>query len=898
MLMLSMRNFLAYLARLKSSLSFLRWNSRLFLTFPLVALAVGALGWSLLASHIEQEKRRAEHMALEEAGTLARGYADHLTRTVQFIDQLLLHVKYEWKLTNGNLQLEHVKDLGLFPNTSQINVFILDRHGNAVTNTLPNVKYINAQDRQYFRVQKNAPGDSLYIGAPIHSRATGYNIIPFSRKLTDSNGDFDGVVVGAVQAAHLTSSYDQITLGKFGFLGVIGGEGVTRATRIGSQVQSGDALGLTALPGFDAAAGSIFMSGRSTFFDQRNRYVGWAAADQFPLIALVGLDQEETLAAYRLQADTLRSEAIAATVALAIGTLIGMAFSARLAWRKHQLEATRATYRMATEGGNEGFYIARALTDARGMTTDFEVLDSNQRGAEFINRRHEDLVGKKISSFFPDTTQVMSILREALRMGSYEGEVEIPDFSPIAAKWVHVKILRSGNDLAIALRDISDTKAHVEELKRRSNEDTLTGLPNRNWVQGYLPQAITHAQENNTLLALLFIDLDGFKAVNDRMGHAGGDELLRNAAARLKDAVRPHDHVVRLGGDEFVVVIERVLHKEDAAHVANRIRYAFQDKFRLAQGEHAIGASIGISVFPEDGVDADTLLRHADVAMYSVKASGKGNYHFYDQKFYDALRVKLEQESELRQAIEHDQFVVYYQPRIDVSSGDTCSMEALVRWKHPRKGLINPLEFIPLAEETGLILHIGEIVIDKVCAQIAQWRRHEQHLVPISINVSPRQFNEVDVPRLLATSIARHDIDPALVEIELTESLMMADSPTVSSNLTAIRSMGIKLLVDDFGTGYSSLSQLQKLDFDVLKVDRAFTAEIERSEKGNVFYKAIITMAHALGMRVVAEGVENERQMNMLVKLECDEIQGFYISEPLPATQAQPLFYKKKVSVS
>jgi EAL domain-containing protein (putative c-di-GMP-specific phosphodiesterase class I) len=235
---------------------------------------------------------------------------------------------------------------------------------------------------------------------------------------------------------------------------------------------------------------------------------------------------------------------------------------------------------------------------------------------------------------------------------------------------------------------------------------------------------------------------------------------------------------------------------------------------------------------------------------------------------------------------------MYYQPRVDILTGTTSSMEALVRWEHPTKGLLGPLDFIPLAEETGLILSLGELVIDKVCAQLADWEKTGQELVPVSINVSPRQFNEVDVAKILSASIAHHNIDAKLVEVELTESSVMGDSSDVSRTLMALRRMGIKLLVDDFGTGYSSLSQLQRLDFDVLKVDRAFTAEVDRTEKGHVFFKAIITMAHALGMRVVAEGVENENQIKILKSLHCDEIQGFYISKPLPPSETQPVLPK------
>jgi EAL domain-containing protein (putative c-di-GMP-specific phosphodiesterase class I) len=317
---------------------------------------------------------------------------------------------------------------------------------------------------------------------------------------------------------------------------------------------------------------------------------------------------------------------------------------------------------------------------------------------------------------------------------------------------------------------------------------------------------------------------------------------------------------------------------------------AFKPQFKLMQGVHTIGTSIGISVFPRDGDDATTLLQNADMAMYSVKTSGKGDYRFYDLKFFDELRVRLEREGELRRAVENDEFIMHYQARVDVLTNATTSFEALVRWEHPARGLIEPREFIPMAEETGLILRLGELVIGKVCAQLAHWSKNGQEILPVSINVSSRQFNETDVSKIFSSAIADYDLDPNLLEIELTESSMMGNSTNVIHSLAAIRKLGIKLLIDDFGTGYSSLAQLQLLDFDILKIDQAFTSRLDNNEQARVLFTAIITMAHALGMRVVAEGVETASQIDILRSLRCDEMQGFYISVPMPATDRQQFF--------
>jgi diguanylate cyclase (GGDEF)-like protein len=884
----------AYLAAALHKLRFLRGRCGLLVLWPAIAIAVGVTGWSVLLSSLDAERQQLELNALREANALARSYADHLTRTMEVVDQILLHVKYEWELSNGTLRLEKIKDKGLFLHPSFFNVAIVGRDGKLLTSGTPNKAGISVEDRPFFAAHKGAAKDFLHIMPPVVGRVSNNWVILFSRGLAAKDGSFDGVAVVSVVPEYFTAYYDEASLGENGFLGIVGSDNIVRATRIGNSVNTPNFQPLVSVPRFQSESASALMNGNTWFSDKRSRYVGWSKVEGYPLTTMSGLDQQAVLAPYWAGRASAIREAVWATVALAVFAVIAMALSILLAWRKQQLELTQTTYRIATEGGSEGFYIARPIHAANGSIVDFEVVDCNHRGAEFLRQRREELIGKRVSTLYNqvDSRRLMGMLRQAEEAGFYESDEEVPGASALMLQWVHVKVVRSDGELAITLRDISETKAHVEELERRGNEDALTGLTNRHWLQAYLPNAIERAAANHSMLSLLFIDLDGFKAVNDTMGHSAGDELLRNAARRLEDAVRPHDHVVRLGGDEFLVIIENIAHKMDAAHVAERILHAFEEGFRLPQGMSSVGTSIGISIFPSDGADAEALLRHADVAMYSVKTGGKRNYRFYDQKFYDALRTRLERESELREAIERDQFVMYYQPRVDIVTGTTSSMEALVRWAHPSKGLLEPLAFIPLAEETGLILGLGERVIDHVCAQLADWAKSCEQLVPVSVNVSPRQFNQGNVAAIFSTRLAIHGVDPSLVEIELTESSMMGDNPDVADALTAIRRMGIKLLVDDFGTGYSSLSQLQRLDFDVLKVDQAFTAEIEGSEKGQVFFKAIITMAHALGMRVVAEGVENERQIKILKSLCCDEIQGFYISAPLPPSEKQPILPK------
>lgn len=885
----------AFLAAKKATFNFLLTHLYMVLAWPLAALLLGIIGWGILLGNVEQNRRSAETVALQQAASLSRNYANHLARVFESIDQVLLHLRFEWNLSNGNLHLAEMNREKLFLSSPFVFAAVIDTDGVVISSTTAGRVGLSVLERPSFIAHRQTLEDMLHIAEPLWGRASKQYVVAFSRKIFDSNGRFGGLVQVGVVPSYLTENYDEIALGKNGFLGILGNDNATRAIRIGEKVYAGEAQALVTTPKFNTPGGNALFDGNEWFIDKRSRFIAWHPVPDYPLTAIAGLDKSEALAAYwTRRTDTFRN-AILATIALAIFTCIAMALSLRLAWRRHQLETVKATYRMATEEGNEGFYIARPLRDRNGLIVDFEFIDCNHHGAKFFHLRREGLIGLRVSSLYEGAIleRLMRRLRQAMDSGFYEGELNAPADSPGLIRWLHVKMVRSDGDLAITVQDISDAKAHVVELQRRSNEDPLTSLPNRYWIQTYLPKAIEHAKKRNTMLALLYVDLDGFKSINDTLGHPAGDELLRYAAARLRTAVRPQDHVVRLGGDEFVTILEHLITKDDAAPVAERILGAFDESFQLANGIRSLHASIGISVYPEDGTDADTLLQNSDLAMYSVKTSGKGHYQFFELHFREMLQARFEKELEIRNAIERDQFVLYYQPRVDVSTGITRSMEALVRWVHPDKGVMGPSEFISLAEETGLILELGELIIDKVCAQLACWKLAGQKLVPVSVNVSPRQIHETDISKIFLAAISRHNVDARLLEIEITESSMMGESEEIFKLLADIHAMGIKLSIDDFGTGYSSLAQLQQFDFDILKIDRAFVLAIDRTDEGRVFVNAIITMAHALSMSVVAEGVENQRQMMMLKELQCDEIQGYYISKPLPPSQLNSILQRQ-----
>ena len=564
-------------------------------------------------------------------------------------------------------------------------------------------------------------------------------------------------------------------------------------------------------------------------------------------------------------------------------------------YQRRRWAHVRSEYKIAIDAAQDSFYLFAESPGVHRNTIDFEILDCNARGAALLGHSRAQLIGKKLSILCNGNPahHVLGICIELQKTGTHQDQFCLTGSHALATGWVQRRVVRSKNRTALTLHDISESKVHEEELTQIVNSDALTLLANRHWLMEFLPAAIERAKTNNHLVAVLLIDIDDFKNINDVLGHDIGDKLLCSVAMRLDSLCGPHDSLARLGGDEFTMVLEQIQHVADVELRAQRIVNAFENAFNI-DGEHGKArVSIGVAVFPAHANDAQALMRFADIAMYAAKISGKARYCLYEKHLSDTLNNRLGARKALEQAVENNEFVLYYQPRVDAQTGVFCSMEALIRWAHPTRGLILPNEFISLAEECGLIAKIGALVIDQTCAQVAHWLALDLPCVPVSINVSLKQFDQGDLTVLIKKALEKYDVAATLIEVELTESCMMSAHLDIASHLVGLQALGIKLLVDDFGTGYSSLSQLQQLDLDVLKVDRAFAKELDGNPQGAVFFKAIISMAHALDMTVVAEGIETETQLRTLQELGCNEIQGFLIAQPLPADEIPALLLQK-----
>jgi diguanylate cyclase (GGDEF)-like protein len=433
-----------------------------------------------------------------------------------------------------------------------------------------------------------------------------------------------------------------------------------------------------------------------------------------------------------------------------------------------------------------------------------------------------------------------------------------------------------------ARQSIADNQRRMAHL---AHQDPLTGLPSRLHLQSRLPRLLARAARKERSLALMYVDIDHFKNINDSRGHGTGDVLLRVVARRLKHTLASRDLVVRMGGDEFVVIAHDVSDRAGAESLARRINASLAEPIDANEMPLTITASIGISMYPEDGLDPEILLKHADIALYQAKDRGRNNHQMFSADMNVRLLERVALEQALRHAIGTEQLFVEYQPVVDIGQGCIVAMEALARWQHPELGLVPPVRFIPVAEQSGAIVELGEHVLHQVCVQLNEWGREGLPLVPVSINVSPQQFARGRLQETVERITREHGIDPSFLWLEITENAVMHDIEQHMGSLHALRRLGAKIAVDDFGTGYSSLSYLKHLPIDALKVDRSFVRDMATDPNDAAIVTAIVRMARSLGLRTVAEGVETVEQLEQLRSLGCDAAQGYYFGRPMAAAR-------------
>jgi PAS domain S-box-containing protein len=533
--------------------------------------------------------------------------------------------------------------------------------------------------------------------------------------------------------------------------------------------------------------------------------------------------------------------------------------------------------------------------------------------SELLGAPVESFIGKTVAEVLPpDAARVcMQAVQAAHEKGSSTGkqfELQLEQ----GVFWFELSVSRKDNGPAgaphfvVLSRDITERKDAERKIARLAFFDSLTGLPNRLSFVDRVDREIRRAKRSGDKLAILFMDLDGFKSINDTMGHSAGDLALQWAAERLRQGVRPADVVsrtsddtsdasdasevelARLGGDEFTALILDIGLPQDALVVAHRILQVMRRPFMLQDREVMLTASVGIALYPQDGEDAATLLKHADTAMYLAKDLGRNNSQFYSASLTETALKRMALEGDLRLALEREEFYLAYQPQYDVASGCIKSVEALIRWKRPGHGNVPPVEFIAVAEHCGLIVPIGQWVLRTACNDAAQWQRAGLE-VRLAVNLSPQQFKDPQLVQMVADTLAESGLRPALLELEITEGALMEDTVSTMATLNAFRSSGVHIALDDFGTGYSSLSYLKRMPLSSLKIDQSFVAGLPGDAENLAIVRAILAMADSLGLSVTAEGVETLEQAQCLRALKCDFLQGFFFSQGVPASDIPAL---------
>jgi diguanylate cyclase (GGDEF)-like protein/PAS domain S-box-containing protein len=500
-----------------------------------------------------------------------------------------------------------------------------------------------------------------------------------------------------------------------------------------------------------------------------------------------------------------------------------------------------------------------------------------------------------IAAIHPDDRErVLAARRERAPLGTYDVEYRVFDATG-AIRWVNDRAFPVVDAAGAVCRiagiasDITESRNAQERLAHLAHFDQLTSLPNRGVFYERLTHGLVQAERHQWTVGVMFIDLDRFKTVNDTMGHSIGDALLRQIAGRLTECVRKEDTVSRLSGDEFAIVLARLSDADDAGLVAEKVLQRLRAPFDVDGSEVTVSASIGITLYPGDADNADVLMRNADVAMYNAKSRGRDNYQFYTAELNARALARMQLEARLRGALERDEFVLHFQPKILLDSGLICGFEALLRWAPERDRLVSPAEFVPVLEETGLITPVGEWVVGAACRHIAQWRAAGLTPVPIAINLSARQLRRAGFAELVARTLDAYGIESRLLEVEITESSLMENPDEAHAVLAGLKALGITLAIDDFGTGYSSLAYLKRFPFDILKIDRSFVRDIPGDPDDSMIARTIIALAHSLSLEVVAEGVESEDQLGFLLAHRCDHAQGFLFARPVPAQESTRL---------
>jgi diguanylate cyclase (GGDEF)-like protein/PAS domain S-box-containing protein len=736
---------------------------------------------------------------------------------------------------------------------------------------------INVSDRPFFQMLKSDQARTAFTSEPIRKRATGAWILPLARSIRTIDGKFAGLLLATIDLAQFEKEFQPIVLGEHGSIALFRDDGIllARYPRVGSIIGHAFRGGIDPLG--DRQAGMVRMVGT---MEGKDRILASQRLARFPFVITTGLDTAAVLSDWRKEAATITAFALFSCCLVAIVLILMVhQFSRQDRWSKQRLLVQKQ----------------RLDTAIDNMTQGLLLFDAGER-IVVCNRRYLDMYGLSEQVVKPGCSFI-DLITHRRETGSFSGDVEsyresvLRDLAQGEATELIIETT-DGRNVRIVNKpladggwvatheDITDRKRAEARIAHLAHYDALTDLPNRMMFRERLDEQLSWVHRG-AKLAVLYLDLDHFKTVNDTLGHPVGDELLVTIAGRLRSCVRDTDLVARLGGDEFAVIQTGIEHPADVTTLVARIQNAVRQPLEFG-GHHVItDTSIGIATAPEDGDEADRLLKNADLALYAAKANGRGTYQFFEPRMDAQAKARRALEFDLREAIMCGGFELHYQPIVELGRDKIVGYEALLRWMHPTRGMVPPSEFIPLAEETGLINQLGEWVLTTACREAASWPHH----IRIAVNVSPVQIKSPGLVLNVVRILAESGLHAQRLELEITETVLIQDDEATLTVLHNLRDLGVRVAMDDFGTGFSSLSYLHRFPFDKIKIDRCFIKNLP-DDKGSVATtKAIIGIAKAREITTTAEGVETQDQREMLRRLGCDQIQGYLISAARPASE-------------
>ncbi len=857
-------------------------------TLLIAAIAIGA---TVMAGNFRERALRNSERELENTVLLLARHFDQQLEDFQVVQNDLIAFmrasgistveSYKRRMSGHDIHLMLKSKIEAMSYVGGVNVF--DAEGNLINASagwpLPAV---NVADRPYFKTFRSGLHSPEMLVEPVYSRITGAWTTVIARKITGPKGEFLGAIGRGIEPLNFEKFFATVALGPGATIAMHHSDGTLLARYphvaelVGKNFKTGPAV-----------QRQIFEQPRSTTrltspMDGQDRLVSSRALMNFPIVIVASTTTSAALADWREQIAMLI--AIAGLSALAIAALLFLVV------RKlsHQHRASKQRLSLEKQ---------RLDTAVNNMTQGLLLFDAKQQ-LVICNKRYLDMYGLSAEILKPGCS-FRDVIAHRKETGSFVGDIDhyieevLDDITRRNAMVISTPDGRSiqivnepvpdGGWLATH-EDITERRRAEERITHLAHYDALTDLPNRALFHERLKRELSHAAPDRQL-AVLYIDIDEFKSVNDSLGHMIGDALLKSVASSLAGCVRKSDFVARLGGDEFAIVQTGIEDTDDVMMLVSRIFESIRSPYECLGHQVTTDASIGIAMAPRDGSDIDRILKNADLAMYAAKAAGRRTYRFFETDMEAEVRARRSLEMDLRQALVDGGFEVYYQPCVGLQTNAITGCEALVRWRHPQRGMISPAEFIPLAEDTGLINQLGEWVLNTACREAVSWPGN----IRLAVNVSPIQFRSGTLALKVMAALADSGLAADRLELEITEAVLIRDDEAALAVLHDLRTIGVRIALDDFGTGYSSLSYLQRFPFDKIKIDRCFITDIAEPEGSSSIVRAVVNIAADRHMTTTAEGVETEQQRDLLRELGCAEMQGYLFSRPKPAAEIRPM---------